>query len=86
MLMKLLGLTITIKQAESEVKDMEISVITNNHPLWEKTISFAESCSWKAGAYLAKKMRNNEFAEAERVIVATENNAPVGYCTFALKD
>ena len=65
---------------------MEISVITNGHPLWDKTILFAENCSWKAGPYLAKKMRNNEFAEAERVIVATENNVPVGYCTFSLKD
>ena len=65
---------------------MEISVITNSHPLWDKTISFAETCSWKAGPYLAKKMRNNEFEEVERVIVATENNNPVGYCTFSLKD
>ncbi len=65
---------------------MEITVITNGHPLWDQTISFAETCSWKAGPYLAKKMRNNEFAEVERVIVATENDSPVGYCTFSLKD
>ena len=65
---------------------MEISVITDGHPLWDKTILFAETCSWKAGPYLAKKMRNNEFTEVERVIVATENNSPVGYCTFSLKD
>ena len=65
---------------------MEISVITNSHPLWEKTITYAETCSWKAGPALANKMRNNEFAEVERVIVATDNNFPVGYCTIALKD
>ena len=65
---------------------MEITVITNGHPLWDQTISFAETCSWKAGPYLAKKMRNNEFAGVERVIVATENDSPVGYCTFSLKD
>ena len=65
---------------------MEITIITNGHPLWDQTISFAETCSWKAGPYLAKKMRNNEFAEVERVIVATENDSPVGYCTFSLKD
>ena len=33
-----------------------ISVMTYGHPLWDKTISFAENCSWKAGPYLAKMM------------------------------
>ena len=65
---------------------MEISVITNSHPIWDKTISFAENCSWKAGTYLAKRMKNNEFEEVERVIVATEDDIPVGFCTFSLKD
>lgn len=64
----------------------EISIITNTHPLWDATISFAEACSWKAGPFLAQRMRNNEFADIERVIVATEGNKPVAYCTFALKD
>jgi len=65
---------------------MEISAISNGHPLWNKTISFAENCSWRAGPYLAKKMRNNEFDKVERVIVATEDNIPVGFCTFILKE
>ncbi len=65
---------------------MEISVITNNHPLWDETILIAENCSWKAGPYLAQRMRNNEFEETERVIVAAENNKPVAYCTFSLRD
>ena len=65
---------------------MEINVISYGHPLWDETISFAENCSWKAGTYLAKRMRNNEFADIERVIVTTENDKPVAYCTFSLKD
>lgn len=65
---------------------MEISVISYGHPLWDKTISFAENCSWRAGPYLARKMRNNEFEKIERVIVATENNMPIGFCTFILKE
>lgn len=65
---------------------MEILVIINDHPLWDETILFAENCSWKAGPYLAQRMRNNEFEETERVIVATENNKPVAYCTFSLRD
>ena len=42
---------------------VEISVMAYGHPLWDKTISFAENCSWKAGPYLAKMMRNKEFSE-----------------------
>jgi predicted N-acetyltransferase YhbS len=60
--------------------------MTYGHPLWDETIIFAENCSWKAGPYLAKRMRNNEFEETERVIVALENNKPVAYCTFSLRD
>ena len=65
---------------------MKISVMTYSHPLWEKTIFFAENCSWKAGTYLAKMMRNKEFSETERVIAASEGDAIIGYCTFAMKD
>ena len=65
---------------------MEISVMTYGHPLWDKTISFAENCSWKAGAFLANMMRNKEFSETERVIAASEDGKIIGYCTFAMKD
>ena len=65
---------------------MEIYVMTYGHPLWDETASNAENCSWKAGPYLSKKMRNNGFSETERVLVATKNRRPVGYCTFSMKD
>lgn len=51
---------------------MEIVLIRQNHPFWNKTISFAENCSWKAGSALAKMMRNNSFLDWERVIVAND--------------
>ena len=57
---------------------VEISVMTYGHPLWDKTISFAENCSWKAGPYLAKMMRNKEFSETERVFVASEGEEIIG--------
>ncbi|SFL29396.1 hypothetical protein SAMN05216390_11750 [Lachnospiraceae bacterium KH1T2] len=41
---------------------IDITVITYDHPLWDKTIIFSENCSWKAGSYLAKMMRNKEFS------------------------
>ena len=65
---------------------MEITVITSGHPLWDKTIAFAEQCSWRAGAFLAQKMRKNEFSDIERVIVAHEGDDIAGFCTFSQKD
>lgn len=65
---------------------MEISLMAYGHPLWDKTVSFAEKCSWKAGSSLAKRMRSNEFEEIERVIAATEGNKPIAFCTFSLRD
>ena len=65
---------------------MDINLMTYGHPLWDEIILFAENCSWKAGPYLAKRMRDNDFEETERVIVAAENNKPVAYCTFSLRD
>ena len=60
--------------------------MTSSHPLWHKTISFAENCSWRAGTALAQKMRENDFAQNERVLIALENNEIAGFCTFSNKD
>lgn len=65
---------------------MEITVMKYGHPLWEKTIAFAESCSWRAGAFLANMMRGNEFSDIERVLVACEGDEIAGFCTFSEKD
>ena len=65
---------------------MEIQMIQKGHILWDKTISFAQSCSWKAGPYLAERMKVNAFKDWERVVIAVENEAIVGYCTFTERD
>ena len=65
---------------------MEIQMIQKGHILWDKTISFAQSCSWKAGPYLADRMKVNSFKDWERVVVAVENETIVGYCTFSERD
>lgn len=65
---------------------VEIYAMTHEHEFWNKTIDFAENCSWKAGVYLAVLMKNNKFLEWERVFVACEDDRVVGYCTFAEKD
>ena len=63
-----------------------IEIMKSGHPLWNKTITFAENCSWRAGAAHAKRMRENDFAENERVLVVLENDDIAGFCTFANKD
>ena len=65
---------------------MEIQMMQKGHSLWDKTISFAESCSWEAGPCLAARMKLNAFRDWERVVVAIENETLVGYCTFSERD
>ena len=65
---------------------MEILLIKQDHPLLEKNISFAEKCSWKAGPFLAERMRKNDFHDWEVVIVACESEDIIGFCTFSEKD
>ena len=65
---------------------MEIQLICQGHPLWEKTTAFARNSSWRAGPYLAKMMEKNAFRDWERVAVAMDGDRPAGYCVFAEKD
>lgn len=65
---------------------MEINLITSSDSLWNETIAYADKCSWKAGPFLAKMMRDNAFRDPERVIVAVEEGRIIGYCTFVMKD
>lgn len=64
----------------------EIYCMTQGHKYWNETISLAEKCSWKAGTYLAQKMKSNDFHEGERVFIACVNKKVAGFCTLAEKD
>ncbi len=65
---------------------LEFQMMQKGHVLWDKTISFAQSCSWKAGACLAERMKSNAFKDWERVVAAVENETIVGCCTFSERD
>lgn len=56
------------------------------HKLWDKVIEFADKSSWSAGSFLAKKMRINDFASNERVIVALVDDEIVSYSIFVNQD
>ena len=60
--------------------------MTKGHKFWDVTINFAENCSWKAGPFLAKEMRADNFKDWERVIVACVDGKVAGFCTFTEKD
>lgn len=65
---------------------MEIYLMTAEHKYWKEVISFAEKCSWKAGPFLAKKMKENELKEWERVCAVYVNGEVAGFSTFTEKD
>ena len=65
---------------------MEIKILTCDDELWTKTASYAESCSWRAGANLANLMKMNKFSDWERVFVAMTDNNIAGYCALLKKD
>ena len=65
---------------------MEIKIITSSDMLWAQVITYAESCSWRAGKFLAGQMRHGGFHGWERVLVAVENKEIAGYCTVCEKD
>ena len=56
------------------------------HSFWEKTIGLAENCSWKAGHYLAKRMKENAFLSWERVVAICDGEQVIGFCTLTEKD
>ncbi len=64
----------------------EIYCMTQTHPYWNETMELAENCSWRAGPYLAQKMKDNDFHPLERVFAARVNGKIAGFCTFAEKD
>jgi GNAT superfamily N-acetyltransferase len=54
-------------------------------PLWEQVIVFASQCPWMGGPSLAKRMRNNGFADWERVCAAVMDDRVVGFSLFCEK-
>lgn len=64
---------------------MEIHMMKQGHPLWERVIDFASQCSWMAGPSLAKRMLDNRFADWERVFCAVIDDRIVGFSVFCEK-
>ena len=65
---------------------LECFLMTQGHIHWDETIALAEQCSWRAGPLLARKMKENDFQDWERVCSACVDGNAVGFCTFCEKD
>lgn len=65
---------------------MDIKAIKYGDDLWRHVIDYAKDCSWSAGIFLAKQMKENGFTDWERVFVATDGLQICGYCTLAKTD
>lgn len=72
--------------AQHTIQMMKITIMNATHPAWETAAAYADGCSWRAGAYLARLMRENRFAAWERVFAAFDGEKPVGFCTLTAKD
>ena len=61
---------------------MNIHIINKTDPLWIPTAAYAEARSWDACARMASSMREEKFDDWERVIVAEDANAFMGFCAL----
>lgn len=64
----------------------EIIRLNPEDALWNRTIEFAEGCSWIAGGHFAGMLRENRFSDWEAAFAAVENGEIVGFCTFLKED
>jgi len=65
---------------------MDVKPVNINDDLWERVADYAHNCSWNAGQFLAKQMRQQRFTDWERVFVAQHEGSIAGYCTFTRTD
>lgn len=65
---------------------MEFKKIINTDSEWSEVAEYAYNCSWSAGKHLAKHMKNNDFLDWERVIIAKEKYEIAGYCKVSKND
>ena len=61
---------------------MEIILVNENEPYWDKLMAFSSKCSWNPGKNLATRMENGDFTGDEQIFAAIENDEIAGFCVF----
>lgn len=65
---------------------MQEYVLDQTDDLWQSFAHQIDKVSWNAGAFLAKRMLNDQFSDWERVIVLTDEDQLVGFCAVVKED
>lgn len=53
---------------------------------WDAALAFVDACPWRGAHSLARKMREGYFTGWQRVILATVDGRPAGFCTLSAED
>lgn len=67
-------------------KHMEIARIEYKTELCERTVNYAEKCSWVVGKHIVMLLRNNSFTDWEALFVALDGDNIIGFCSFMKED
>jgi len=65
---------------------MEFLGIRVDEPMWDQVTDYVGHCEWDVAPILWQRMRARLFDEWERVFVALDDGAIVGYCAFSQVD
>jgi GNAT superfamily N-acetyltransferase len=65
---------------------MQVKSISKDNKLRNTLVQYCESCPRTAWPILAKKMKENNFLDWERIFVAIENDEIIWFCTFTKED
>ena len=65
---------------------MIVKSINQNEKLWWELTNYANNCDWEAWPILAKKMKENNFLDWEKIFVAADDEKIAWFCTFTKED
>lgn len=61
---------------------MNIHIMKESDPLWLPVAEYADACSWNACQRMTVFMREGKCNDWERIFVAEENGAFMGFCAL----
>ena len=70
------------------MNDNQITIrpLTFGDDFWNPLEEYADTCTWRAGKFLAQSMRANGFSDCDRVFIALDGANIAGFCTLVKND
>ncbi len=66
--------------------EARVEIVDPGGERWGAVMEYAGRCPWRAGPFLAKRMRQNALSGWERVFAAVEGGEIAGFCTLSETD